>query len=296
MDSGLTRRYMANLDNLTDSYRIASGIAAADIDDDGDIDLYVVGGVDDPNALYINNGQGFFTDYASDYGVDLNHWGSGPSFGDIDGDGDLDLFVGSIEHEPVYLFKNRISGEDATGEFENVTVDAGFSLLSPNTISSIFVDYDFDGLLDVFLTHWGSSRHTIEDPETLWKNEGDGVFRNVSVISGLLNGLIERNQDWTFTPSLADIDGDHDLDLLMAADFGTSQIFKNYGNNFVLATDRQVITDQAGMGSAVGDFDNDGDFDWFVTSIYNLNYGGTLWGNRLYQTTGMAISRCHRCS
>ena len=77
----------------------------------------------------------------------------------------------------------------------------------------------------------------------------------------------------------------------MAADFETSQVLLNNGDGtFTNVTDQDVIVDQAGMGSAVGDFDNDGDMDWFVTSIFNLDVDeGELFGNRLYRNDGNGI-------
>ena len=90
--------------------------------------------------------------------------------------------------------------------------------------------------------------------------------------------------DRSFTPNLSDIDGDGDMDLLMASDFETSQVMVNNGDGtFLKITDRNVIIDQNGMGAAVGDYDNDGDMDWFVTSIMQPP---DLFGNRLYRNMG----------
>ena len=267
--------------------RFSSGLAAADYDGDGDVDLYVAGGNFAPNALYENQGDGKFVDVAGAVGVDLIHWGSGPAFGDIDGDGDLDLFIGSTE-QSVYLFENRIATD---GVFVDISETSGLRMQARNTVSATFYDYDSDGFLDLFLAHWGAYREPMEDTETLWRNNGDRTFTNTSVESGLADGLVRNLQDWSFTPNLADIDGDGDGDLLMSADFGTSQVFVNNGDGtFTRTTDRRVITDQAGMGAAVADFDNDGDMDWFVTSIYSLDVvGGEHFGNRYYRNDGNGV-------
>ena len=73
----------------------------------------------------------------------------------------------------------------------------------------------------------------------------------------------------------------------MAADYETSQVFANNGDGtFTLTTDREVIIDQSGMGASVGDYDNDGDMDWFVTSIYQPP---DFYGNRLYRNDGTGV-------
>ena len=254
---GLDRRYPHEIESLSDKQLYAAGVAAADIDDDGDVDLYVVGGNTEPNALYLNNGNGTFVNVAEEYGVDLLHWGSGPAFGDIDGDGDLDLFVAAMSHDPVRMFEHDTESE----KFIDITEEAGITVMSEATVSTTMADYDQDGWIDIFLTHWGENRGFIPNTETVWRNEGDGLFRDVSNLAGVSGNLLELASEYTFTANLFDIDGDIDKDLLMVADFGTSQLLKNNsGSNFYRATDRQVIKDQAGMGAAVGDYDNDGDF------------------------------------
>ncbi|XOV86996.1 MAG: FG-GAP-like repeat-containing protein [Pseudomonadota bacterium] len=287
LDSGLSRPYIGNLISQSEPERFSSGLAAADYDGDGDVDLYVVGGNVGPNALYQNQGDGTFVDVAAALGVDLIHWGSGPTFGDIDGDGDLDLFIGSSE-QTVYLFENRI---DTDGVFVDITDASGLQMRATNTVSATFYDYDMDGFLDLFLAHWGAEREPGEDTETLWRNNGDRTFSNTSVESGIADGLVIQLRDWSFTPNIADIDGDGDGDLLMSADLSTSQVFVNNGDGtFTRTTDRRVITDQAGMGAAVADFDNDGDMDWFVTSIYSLDVvGGEHIGNRYYRNDGNGV-------
>ena len=285
-NNGLVRSFPHDPDDLNDKQYYAAGIAAGDIDDDGDVDLYVVGGNTVPNALYLNNGNGTFVDVAEEYGLDLLHWGSGPAFGDIDGDGDLDLFISAVAFDPVRMFEHDSESET----FVEITEEAGITVTSEATMSATMADYDHDGWIDIFLTHWGENREYRPDTETLWRNEGSGVFRNVSNLSGISDNLLETDTEYTFTANLFDIDGDVDKDLLMVADFDTSQILKNHrGTNYVLDTDREVIKDQAGMGSAVGDFDNDGDFDWFVTSIFDEDIGGDYFGNRLYKNDGTGV-------
>ena len=286
--SGLTRKYPHTYseENRDLTLQFAAGLAAGDIDDDGDIDLYVVGGNTVPNALYQNNGDGTFSEVAEERGVGMLHWGSGPAFGDIDSDGDLDLFVGAVEDDPIYLFANQLS--DVAGTFVDITADSGITLHAKNTISATMSDYDRDGWIDLFLTHWGEVRFELSDTETVWRNEGGGLFSNSSNSSHISTSILDLSTDWSYTANLFDIDNDDDHDLLLVSDFNTSQVLKNYdGKNFYRVTDREVIKDQAGMGAAVGDYDNDGDFDWFVSSIYDLPLGGNWIGNRLYENDGL---------
>ena len=117
------------------------------------------------------------------------NWGSGPAFGDIDGDGDLDLFIGAIEDDPVYLFENR------EGVFVDITASAGIVLTAENTMSGTFYDYDRDGFLDLFLTHWDVGRYSGQDTETVWRNNGDLTFTNTSIETGIADNLIEGTTD-----------------------------------------------------------------------------------------------------
>ena len=293
VDAGLNQRSFGGvLSQFTDPERFSGGIAAADYDNDGDVDLYVVGGNTEPNHLYQDQGDGTYDEVAASVGLDLVHWGSGPAFGDIDGDGDLDLFIGAVEGDPISLFENRIAEE---GVFVDVTADSGIVVTALNTVGGTFFDYDYDGHQDLFLAHWGNPYEPGQDTETVWRNNGDGTFSNTSIESGISATLVEDDSDYTFSPNFADIDGDGDSDLLMSADFNDSQVFRNNGDGtFTNITDTEVIIDQAGMGGAVGDFDNDGDMDWFVTSIYNLDLAsGDQYGNRYYRNDGLGVFEDH---
>ena len=291
LDSGLDRDFVTRFLSIKDPERFSNGIAAADYDADGDVDLYIVGGRTHPNHLYQNQGDGTFVEVAADVGLDVSHWGSGPVFGDVDGDGDLDLFIGSGDGDPVYLFENRLDADDEpTGVFVDRTADSGITITTENTVSAALHDYDGDGYLDLFLAHWGAVRASGEDTETVWRNNGNFTFTSTSIETGIAAALVKGGRDWSFTPNLSDIDGDGDADLLMVSDLDNSEILVNNGDGtFTAMTDRNVITDQAGMGAAVGDYDNDGDMDWFVTSIYTLDVGGEHFGNRLYRNDGAGV-------
>ncbi len=265
---------------------MGGGIAAADVDQDGDIDLYLVGGDGTTNMLFRNDGNNQYSDVSAALNLDALHMGSGPAFADIDGDGDLDLFVGSVDGDRILLFRND------GNHFTDVTQISGISVTAENTISASFSDYDQDGDLDLFLTHWGNLAQP--DTESLWQNNGDGTFTSASIQSGIANQLIGPSVgipdlfDFSFAPVFSDIDGDGDPDLLLASDFGTSKVFKNNGDGtFLNTTDRGVVIDRNGMGNSVGDYDNDGDMDWFVTSIFeDPAEPDANFGNRLYRNLG----------
>src|SRR5688572_19325463 len=301
--------------NPTDSKAemFGGGVAAGDYDGDGDLDLYVVRGDIGPNLLYRNDGNNQFTDVAAAAGVDHAAPGgggylhSGPTFADVDGDGDLDLFVGGMEGDPCVLYSN-----DGDGTFTDVTDASGFKTMGANnTISAAFGDYDLDGDLDAMLAHWGTPRAPDGnggngDTESLWRNDSDANglrFASVSIESGIAAAIIPRrggfgafqptalDYDYSFVLAFARMDADRYPDILSVSDFSNSRYFLSNGSQngtvtFRDATDNAVIIDRNGMGSAIGDYDGDGDLDWFVTGI--LGVSETV-GNRLYRNDGTGV-------
>ncbi len=265
---------------------ISGGVAAGDYDKDGWVDLYVARGSIGPNLLLRNLGNGTFVDVGESAGVDLSGIvTSGPTFADFSGDGFLDLFLGGISPTKISLFVNN-----GNGTFSDITASVpqdGIS--SRNTFSVAFSDYDLDNDLDFFMTHWGSGVVN-GTSEHLWRNNGDSTFTDVSTESGI-SATYQGVQDFTFAPNFADINNDGYPDILLSGDFGTSQVFVNQKNGtFTNTTDTNVITDENAMGAAVADYDNDGDLDWFVSSIYDPNMDAEAnWGisgNRLYRNKG----------
>jgi hypothetical protein len=273
---------------------VAGGAAAGDFDGDGYVDLYVVRGTLGPNLLFRNQGDGTFQEVGESAGVAVaGSHGSGPLFADLDGDGRLDLFVGAVEGDPIHVFRNR-----GDGGFDDVTLASGIDPPGP-TISAAAADVDRDGDLDLFLTHWnwelpaGPTGH-------LWQNDGGGVFHDVSVQAGITAVLPvptpfvpDNPLDLSFTPNFVDVDDDGWPDLLLTSDFRTSQLLRNSGDGSFEDATPDVVSDENGMGAAIGDYDGDLDLDWFVTSIYDpdippdVNWGGS--GNRLYRNEGQGV-------
>ena len=329
---GMTRPSLMDRNDLAwqVSMMTHGGAAAGDCDNDGDIDLFITygntGGPDGgggPNRLYLNQlaeqGNGLlFEDNAAAAGVANtrpdgkgNDRHSGPTFADMDGDGDLDLFLGGIYGDPNRIYEN-LGGcrfADVTSNSPDIE-----TMLATHTLSAGFGDYDLDGDLDMFLTHWATPDEIYElsgvrlrETDHLWRNESDesGIrYVNVSEESGMSEvtwltrtypGTYDfpfsaQEFDFTFTPTFARIDDDVWPDVLIAADFGTTQVALNNGDGTFRSLENRILREaQFGMGSALGDIDNDGDLDWFVSSI--LGPGTNIitpHGNRLFTNTGTA--------
>lgn len=247
---------------------MAGGVAVGDYDRDGWPDLYFSGGSGGQGALYRNQKGEHFEERTVQAGVALpGVEAAGAVFADYDGDGWLDLLVTGVNESPSSLLRNM-----GNGHFKDVTAESGLASLK-HSFSASFADYDRDGDLDLYVAHWAPPQNSAQ----LWRNNGDKTFSDITQQAGLSdNGMND------FAANFADIDNDGWLDLLIAADFDTSQIYRNNQKGGFEEITTDDITDENGMGTAVGDYDNDGDLDWFVSSIDS----GGISGNRLYQNRG----------
>lgn len=277
-EAGISMNYACE-EGLFLLYQMGAGGVVADVNRDGWQDLFVVAGGNGPDRLYINNQDGTFTNEAAAWGVDLEHGSSGACAGDFDNDGWIDLYVPSwgpvSVEEPGHhkLYRNTGKG------FVDVAVEAGVNMTSPDEpdgFGSCFGDWDLDGDLDLVVCGWNDTF----DGTRLFENNGDGTFTDVTETATDLG----RSGVFGFCPRLIDMDGDRYPELLLVADFETSRYYRNdRDGTFTNVTgSAQVSKESNGMGQTVGDVDNDGLLDWYVTSIH----GGGLGGNYLYMNEG----------
>lgn len=260
---------------------VPAGVAAGDIDNDGDIDLIVPQGDYLPLRLLRNRGDGTFESAASQHGLSiLGNVAAGAMLVDIDGNGWLDLVLTGLRGFGTRLYLNN------AGQFSDATLAWGLSASTIDAYSAASADIDGDGDLDLAVSHWDNNNAAPGHAGHLWRNEGASLL-DISTSAGL--GVLQ-SIDLTFTPLLVDMDGDHRPDLLLASDFRTTRAFHNLGGGLFAQWNSNQFDDENGMGADVGDFDNDGDLDWFVSSIYDpagVPIGGQgVTGNRLYRNDG----------
>ncbi len=267
---------------------VLAGVAAGDIDDDGDLDIFAIGG-SAPDQLLLNRGDGTFEAIdASERGIAPAEphpaYGSAsgaPLLADLDGDGTLDLFVGGSSHESDALLAGRVYLGRGDGTFVQAESGIAPELRAP-TLSVSAADYDLDGDLDLLTSHW-----TAQNGVQLWQNSR-GNFVAARQRAGLdrewagaLSGALSAN--------FVDLGDDGFPELLAAIDFRESVSYANDAGQLSFIAEN-YLDDFNGMGSAFGDFDGDLRIDWFVSAIDEQDactacpIQGT--GNRLYRNLG----------
>jgi enediyne biosynthesis protein E4 len=272
-----------------------TGAAAADIDGDSLLDLLVGEGAGGAPALLRNAGDGSFVDVTARMRLTPPiGCPTGVALADYDGDGHLDAFFSASESAfgtgpSLVVRRNR---GDGTFEPTDLGFDGRYSRQSLT-----FGDFDRDGDLDLYVSTWSARASlSLEPIHHLWRNDGSAGFRPVDeALPTLVETPMRPDCDsctafWDFTANFSDINHDGWPDLLLAADFGTSRVFLNQHDGRFADTTTSVISDENGMGAAVGDYDNDGDLDWFVTGIRHNAPGRPCdagpSGNRLYRNRG----------
>ncbi len=188
----------------------------SDIDNDGDVDLYVVNGrypAGEPNKLYINNGNGTFTEAAAARGVNDPNWGLGASFADIDNDGDQDLFVSN------YIGGNNLYLNDGKGFFTKATAQIAAGQEGWGK-GPTFGDIDHDGDLDFY-------EGDCKLANQLYLNDGKGNFVNIADKQPQLQCSTVRTKGTAF----ADVDNDGDLDLYVINWGAENKLYLNNQND-----------------------------------------------------------------
>lgn len=244
---------LVTTDSITLDNKPSDGATFSDIDNDGDIDAFVVNWYNVNNLFYLNNGNGNFTKINSQILANDLGYSETAAWGDYDKDGLVDLYVtNSAGIKKNYLYHNN-----GNANFTKVTVgdlvnDAFFS----RNIN--WVDIDNDADLDVFVTNENNQN------EIIYRNDGAGNFTKLTGSPLLSDGGNTNSSSW------ADIDNDGDLDVFLANDLSYNGLFKNNGNfNFIkIISDTVVKTPARSFSSAWSDVDNDGDLDLFVTNAF----------------------------
>jgi penicillin G amidase len=237
----------------------AQPIAVADFDGDGHLDFFVGFRAGTRNRLYRNNGDGTFTDVAEAAGIADEPDTRAAAWGDFDGNGLPDLYVGFTSRSPI---ANRLYRNDGDGTF--TPVNGVVPDVTGDTRQVSWVDFDNDGSLDLFVAFR-------EQPNKLFRNES-GRFVDVAPALGLDDPRKSVGAVWF------DSNGNGRLDLFVANQDGDlNALYRNEGDRFVEiaaelglegAAHRAMASDHGGVGIAVADFDNDGRLD-----LYLANYG-----------------------
>ena len=270
------------------------GIAFIDYDNDGWMDIFMLCGTRTEgapegatNRLYHNNRDGTFTDVTEKAGLLRTGWAFGVTVADYDNDGFDDIFI-------TYFGQNVLYRNNGDGTFTDVTKQAGLLGSKPRwSTGCTFVDYNRDGHLDLLVSHYldfdfarvpraGATeacnfkgvlvncgpRGLPKEKPTLYRNNGDGTFTDVTIAAGL--GKVDAGYE--LTTLAADFDNDGWPDLYIACDTTPSLYFRNNhdGTFTEEALYRGVALnedgqEQSGMGLATGDFNADGNLDLFRT-------------------------------
>jgi hypothetical protein len=287
------------------------GSAAADYDNDGQVDLYVTNF--GRNTLYRNRGDGRFADATAVAGVGHRGWGTGVTFGDYDRDGDVDLYVAnyvdfSLDYEsPIpCLWKNvkvycgpvgLLPGADVfyenqgDGTFVERGEELGLAGEAHYGMTAIFGDYDADGWQDIFVANDST-------PNKLFRNMAGVGFEEVALMAGVAyNG--EGVTQGCMGAAMADYDNDGLADIFVTnfADENNA-LYKNDGGGFFSDVSYQAKIASAdsrhvAWGTVFIDYDNDGDRDLFVANGHTYPQADLPGlaasyneGNQLYENLG----------
>jgi hypothetical protein len=275
---------------------MVAGVALFDYDGDGLLDIYLVNGGTMPglvktgpqfsNRLFHNNGDLTFTDVTEKAGLAGAGYGMGVAIGDYDNDGRPDIFVANVNG-------NQLFHNNGDGTFTDVTEKAGltgakYAGKKMWSVAAAWVDYNNDGLLDLFVSNYCqwepgegpvckdnrqplycSPRHFKPLPNSLYRNNGDGTFTDVSIETGIADHFGRG-----MGVAIADYDGDGFMDIFVANDDAPMQLFHNIGGKRFeeVALDSGVAFPEngnviSGMGADFRDLFNKGFPSLWISAV-----------------------------
>jgi hypothetical protein len=259
---------------IHDSGRNSRGVAVGDIDGDLDIDVFVANSAAQPNLLYRNNGNGFFTRVTTGLVVTETDNSRHGVFFDMDGDTDLDLFVANFNGQDNDLFTN-----DGAGNFTKV-VDPANDAASDGGISydAAVADIDGDTDLDLFVTNHDG---LVGGPGTvnfLYRNDGSGGFTRITGAANHATLDVNNSLGCTF----GDVDGDNDVDLYVANDeLDKNNFYLNDGTGVFTRVFTGPLVTNMGNSISCEFFDIDGQHG---PDLFVANRAGE--GNCLFMNNG----------
>jgi enediyne biosynthesis protein E4 len=250
----------------------SNAVAAADYDNDGNIDLLVTGF--GQAILYHNNGNGTLTDVSTKAGIKVDRWSISSTWLDYDKDGCVDLFVGRyVQFDPKYRAfysadnypgpldyegdTNKLYHNNCDGTFTDVSEKSGIEALRGRTMGVTAADYDGDGWPDIYVANDKTENF-------LFHNKHDGTFEEVASQAEVAYGQSGESTS-AMGPVFADVDGDGQLDLWVT-DSKFNRLMHNAGKGMFDDVSAQSGISQAtaqytSWGSGIYDFDNDGWLD-----------------------------------
>ncbi|MDA9835663.1 CRTAC1 family protein [Flavobacteriales bacterium] len=245
--------------NISNDQSEVKMVLWADIDNDGDQDLFVSNRFSS-NKIWRNNGNMEFTDFTLESGISLTPETKsyGASFGDYDNDGFLDLYICNY-HTSVINFENELYHNNGDGTFTDVTESAGVGDGIQESFQSTWIDIDKDGLLDIHVIN-----DRVPSANSLYHNNGDGTFTDFAPLWDLDIYIC------AMTSSFSDYDKDGDMDLyvtncdapnyLLRNDLNTSGVFEEVG------AQEEVEVGQISWGASWFDHNNDTWPDLYVAT------------------------------